>query len=221
MDPQIEINDIFLAAAEYIDSDHRSIYQFVQTRVGHLGTDVEKAHILYRCVRDEVRYDPYVDYTDLSTYRASAVLAQGKGYCVGKSALFCALCRAAEIPARIGLADVRNHLATARLLNMTRTDIFVLHGYVELYLDRRWVKATPTFDAALCRKLDVNVLEFNGIDDALLQPFSADGRTFMEYSRIHGTFFDVPAKFVMHTMMRCYPLLCRPGGVRGIMAKEV
>ncbi len=78
-----------------------------------------------------------MDYTDLETYRASSVLQRGRGYCVGKAALYAALCRAAGIPARVGFADVRNHLATRRLLEAVGTDLFAWHGYVELQLNGR------------------------------------------------------------------------------------
>ncbi len=156
-----------------------------------------------------------MDYTDLETYRASSVLQRGRGYCVGKAALYAALCRAAGIPARVGFADVRNHLATRRLLEAVGTDLFAWHGYVELQLNGRWVKATPTFNAALCDKLGVVVLEFDGSGDALLQAFDGEGRTFMQYVTQRGTFPDVPASFLVQEMARLYPGLCCPGGLRG------
>ena len=181
---------------------------------------VERARVLYRAVRDEVRYDPYIDYTDPETYRASSVLAKGHGYCVGKASVYVALCRAAGIPARLGLADVKNHLATPRLLEAVGTDLFAYHGYVEVMPGHEWVKATPTFNVTLCQKLGVPPLEFSGEADALLQPFDASGREFMSYVAQHGTFFDVPAKFLIGEMVRLYPKLCRPGGLRGDMEQE-
>jgi hypothetical protein len=84
----------------------------------------------------------------------------------------------------------------------------------------RWVKATPTFNATLCQKLGVPPLDFSGETDALLQPFDARGREFMSYITRHGTFFDVPAKFLIAEMKRLYPKLCKPGGLRGDMEAE-
>src|SRR3990167_7232802 len=46
---------------------------------------------------------------------ASACLARGSGFCVAKAALLAAAARASGIPARVGFADVRNHLTTPRL----------------------------------------------------------------------------------------------------------
>jgi transglutaminase-like putative cysteine protease len=211
---------LYLSPAEYIDSDHERVRDKAAQVAGRASDPVERARHLYRAVRDDIRYDPYVDYTDRETYRASSVLAKGHAYCVGKAALYAALCRASGIPARLGLADVTNHLATPRLLEAVGTDLFAYHGYVEIMpaptsRGKRWIKATPTFNVSLCQKLGVPPLEFSGDSDALLQPFDGDGRAFMSYVTQHGTFFDVPAKFLIGEMTRLYPKLCRPGGLRG------
>jgi transglutaminase-like putative cysteine protease len=211
---------LYLSPAEFIDSDHEDVRAKARQTAGSASNPAEQARVLYRAVRDEIRYDPYIDYTDPETYRASSVLAKGHGYCVGKASLYVALCRSLGIPARLGLADVKNHLATPRLLETVGTDVFAYHGYVEVMPGREWVKATPTFNVSLCQKLGVPPLDFNAESDALLQPFDAGGREFMSYIAQHGTFFDVPAKFLIGEMVRLYPKLCRPGGLRGNMEEE-
>jgi transglutaminase-like putative cysteine protease len=211
---------LYLSPAEFIDSDHPGVRARAAATVGAVTDPAQQARLLYTAVRDGIRYDPYVDYTDPETYRASSVLERGHAYCVGKASLYVALCRSSGIPARLGLADVKNHLATPRLLELVGTDVFAYHGYVEIMPDRQWVKATPTFNVSLCQKLGVPPLEFSGEDDALLQPFDARGREFMSYVAQHGTFFDVPAKFIMAEMKRIYPKLCQPGGLRGDMEAE-
>lgn len=211
---------LYLSPAEYVDSDHPAILARAEKLTRGAASDAERAVVLYQAVRDDIRYDPYVDYTDHESFRASSVLAAGRGYCVGKAALYAALCRAVEIPACIGLSDVRNHLSTPRLLEAVGTDVFSYHGYVEIHLGGRWLKATPTFNASLCAKLGVEPLPFDGVSDALFQPYDGEGRAFMDYIVNHGTFFDVPAKFLMNEFMRLYPALCRPGGYRGRMEDE-
>jgi len=211
---------LYLSPAEFIDSDHPDIRAKAAATVESVSDPVERARELYRAVRDGIRYDPYIDYTNPESYRASSVLAQGHGYCVGKASLYVALCRASGIPARLGLADVKNHLATPRLLEIVGTDVFAYHGYVEIMPSSEWIKATPTFNVSLCQKLGVPPLDFTGESDALLQPFDAKGREFMSYVVRHGTFFDVPAKFLIGEMTRLYPRLCRPGGLRGDMEAE-
>ena len=211
---------LYLSPAEYIDSDHPLVREKAAEIAGAAPNPVEQSRLLYNAVRDGIRYDPYVDFTDRETYRASSVLEAGHAYCVGKAALYVALCRAVGIPARLGLADVKNHLATPRLLEAVGTDVFAYHGYVEVMPAGEWVKATPTFNVSLCEKLAVPPLDFDGATDALMQPFDAGGRQFMTYVAQHGTFFDVPTKFLIAEMARLYPKLCRPGGLRGNMEQE-
>lgn len=88
--------------------------------------------------------------------------------------------------------------------------VFAWHGYAEIRVDDRWVKVTPTFNAALCTRLGVQPVEFDGVHDALLQPFDTDGRTFLTYQTEHGTFHDIPAKFLAGELPRRYPGLERP-----------
>ena len=211
---------LYLSPAEYVDSDHPRVREKAVEVAGGTPDRVEQTRRLYHAVRDGIRYDPYIDYTDPETYRASSVLQAGHAYCVGKAALYAALCRAVGIPARIGLADVKNHLATQRLIETVGTDVFAYHGFVEVMPGREWVKAMPTFNVTLCQKLGVPPLDFDGKTDALMQPFDGAGREFMTYEAQHGTFFDVPAKFLIAEMVRLYPKLCRPGGLRGNMEDE-
>jgi transglutaminase-like putative cysteine protease len=211
---------LFTSPAEFVDSDHPAIIAYARNLAGDEGDPAARARLLYDAVRDGVRYDPYRDFLDPETYRASAVLAAGTGYCVGKAALLAALCRVVGIPARIGLANVRNHLATPRLLATVGTDVFAYHGYAELWLGGRWLKASPTFNATLCEKLGVAPLPFDGENDALLQDFDGQGRVFMAYLADHGPFFDVPVKFLIAEMSRLYPGLCVPGGLRGTTMEQ-
>jgi len=212
--------DICLSPAEYIDSDHADVEAFSLETTAGLVTPSDRLRALYYAVRDGIRYDPYLDFSSLETYRASSVLKKGFGYCVGKAALFAAACRVIGIPARVGFADVRNHLATPRLLQTLGTDLFIWHGYVECYSDNRWMKVSPTFNLSLCTKLNVAPLEFNGSQNALLQAFDSNNARFMEYVVDRGTFFDVPAKFLISEMRRQYPNLFKPGVVNGRNMEE-
>jgi Transglutaminase-like superfamily len=58
---------------------------------------------------------------------ASRLLADRQGWCVNKAALLSAVCRARGIPARVGYADVRNHLSTERLRAVIGTNDYVWH----------------------------------------------------------------------------------------------
>lgn len=216
-----ELDSAFRLPARFIDSDNPNVMAFAARVAGAERDPLTVAVKLYYAVRDEIRYDPYMPYDDPETYRASAVLARGRGYCVGKAALLAAAARASGIPARIGFADVRNHLATPRLLALIGTDTFIYHGITELWLDRRWVKATPTFNRELCEKFQLKALDFDGRADALLHPFDRAGRTHMEYLRQRGSYADVPVEIIMPAMRNAYPRLVTLGeGERGDFTKE-
>ncbi len=202
-----ELTGACLDPAEYVDSGAPNIVAFAQKVCEGVTDPIAKAVRLYYAVRDGIVYTPYVDFRSPETFRASACLARGSGFCVGKAALLAAAARASGIPARVGFADVRNHLTTPRLRQLMGTDVFYYHGYTELYLDGRWVKATPAFDRGLCEKFGVRALEFDGRTDALFHPLDASGRRHMEYVRDRGPAVDVPVAEILETFNRCYPQL--------------
>ena len=148
-----------LSPTALIDSDHPSVAEFT-ARHATGTTDVERAVALYYAVRDGFRYDPYrIDLTPAGM-KASTVIEKGYGWCVTKAALLAAACRAARIPARVGYADVRNHLSTERMRAVMGTDVFYWHGFTEIHLDGAWVKATPAFNVELCDRFGLRPLEF-------------------------------------------------------------
>ena len=196
----------YLEPTTFIDSEAPNVREFAQRVVGDETDVVKQAVRLYYAVRDDIAYSPYRDFRSPETYRASAVLRDGSGFCVGKAALLAAAARATGIPARPGFADVRNHLCTPRMRAlMGDTDVFYYHGYVELYLDGRWVKATPAFDKALCDRFGVHALEFDGRADSLFQPYDRAGRRHMEYLRDRGPTRDIPADDITRTFIASYP----------------
>jgi transglutaminase-like putative cysteine protease len=137
--------------------------------------------------------------------RASHVLEIGVGWCVTKAALLAAAARAAGIAARVGYADVRNHLSTERMRQTMKTDLFVWHGYTELWLDGAWVKATPAFNIELCDRFGLLPLEFDGRSDSLYHPFDKAGHRHMEYVNEHGSFDDMPLARIVEDFDRVYP----------------
>jgi transglutaminase-like putative cysteine protease len=195
----------YLRPTAFIDSDAASVAEFARTVGGQAGDEVARAVRLYYAVRDTIVYTPYCDYRSADTYRASATLARGSGFCVGKAALLTAAARAAGVPARVGFADVVNHLCTPRLRALMTTDTFFYHGYTELLLRGRWVKATPAFDRGLCDRFGVRPLEFDGTADSLFHPYDRRGRRHMEYVRDRGPFADVPVAEIVATFEWAYP----------------
>jgi transglutaminase-like putative cysteine protease len=203
--------DQYLRPTAYVDSDAPSIRTFAERVTAAAAEPIGRAVALYQTVRDEIVYTPYCDFRSVETYRASACLARGSGFCVAKSALLAAGARAVGIPARMGFADVRNHLASPRLRRLMGTDVFYYHGYAELYLEGAWVKATPVFDRGLCERFGVPPLVFDGRRDSLFQAYDPSGRRHMEYVRDRGPSADVPVEAIIETFERHYPALTARG----------
>ena len=219
----IEELEVYLRPGAYVDSDHAAVTAFARRAGGEQGTDLEKAVRLYYAVRDEFRYDPYsVEMTEMGM-KGSAVLERGNGFCITKGALMAAACRALGIPARLGFADVRNHLASKRMIELMQTDLFVYHGYVEIYLEGKWVKATPVFNLSLCEKFGTLPLEFDGRNDSVFHPFDVAGNRHMEYITDHGTYADLPFDDILASFTKHYPAMYgddRNGNVQGDMEAE-
>jgi transglutaminase-like putative cysteine protease len=201
----------YLEPTAFVDSDAENVVAFSRRVCGDEQDHIPKAVRLYYAVRDGITYTPYCDYRSPETYRASSCLARGSGFCVAKAALLAAVVRAAGIPARLGFADVRNHLCTPRLRALMNTDVFVYHGYAELHLRGMWVKATPAFDRGLCDRFGVLPLEFDGLGDSLFHPYDRSGRRHMEYVRERGSHADVPAADIIASLERSYPGLVKGG----------
>ena len=212
----------YLAATPCLDADHPLVRGFAHRAAGGLRDARERAVALYYAVRDGIRYDAH--HVDLrpEAMRASAVLACGSGFCVSKAVLLAAAARALGIPARLGFADVRNHLATERMRHAMGTDLFVFHGYTAFHLDGRWVKATPAFNRTLCERFDVAPLEFDGRHDSLFQQADRRGHRHMEYVRDRGQFADLPLEEIRRAFAEHYPGLAvaQGGEVEGREREE-
>ncbi len=200
----------YLDSGRFIDSAHPAVVAFAGAHA-HGSTALEKAVSLYYAVRDEIRYNPFLDFSKPEAFRASAVLEAGEGFCIGKAALLAAAARNAGIPARVGFADVKNHLTTPRLAETMGSDLFIYHGYADLHLEGRWVKATPAFNLALCRRFRVKPLEFDGRADSIFHPFDEDERKHMEYLRDRGRYADVPVEEIQAAFREAYPKFYRLG----------
>jgi transglutaminase-like putative cysteine protease len=193
-----------LAPTPLLDGDHPLVQGFSLKHASG-ADDRERAVSLYYAVRDGFRYDPYRIDLSVAGMRASHVLEIGVGWCVTKAALLAAAARAAGIAARVGYADVRNHLSTERMRQTMKTDLFVWHGYTELWLDGAWVKATPAFNIELCDRFGLLPLEFDGRADSLYHPFDKAGHRHMEYVHEHGSFDDMPLARIVEDFDRVYP----------------
>lgn len=210
----------YLRSSQFIDSDTENVVLFAREAAGGAGDEKDRIIRLYVAVRDGITYDPYINYADPAFYRASGVLESGRGYCVSKAALLAAAARAIGTPARVGYANVRNHMTSRRLYELIKTDVYRWHSYAEIFLEGRWVKATPAFNRQLCERLGLHPLEFDGISDSLFQEFDPVGRRHMEYLEDRGSFADVPFETIVRDFRIHYPALLQQEGITGNFQNE-
>jgi hypothetical protein len=174
------------------DSDNATIKEKMLELTQGLDDPIDKAKALFYFVRDRILYNLHVEKHMPEHFRASSTLERGKGYCVQKAVLLVTLARSAGIPARLGLAKIRNNLVPQKLLDILKTNIFPWHGYAELYLDGKWIKATPAFDLQTCETNGFIPVEFYGLSNAMLPSHDKQGNLHVEYLLDRGPFDSVP-----------------------------
>jgi transglutaminase-like putative cysteine protease len=198
-----------LLSSVMVDSNSAAVVAFAKSVSQGAKNDCERAVKLYYAVRDGLRYDPYKIDLSVDGLKASRALSDGFGWCVTKATLLAAACRVVGIPARLGLADVRNHLSTARLREVMGTDMFYCHGYTAIYLGGQWLKATPAFNLELCEKLGLHTLEFDGAVDSIYHPFDLAGQRHMEYVNFRGEYDEIPRDDLLQVFAEHYPRMQR------------
>ena len=212
-----ESDDLLPAEAEryvmpshYVESDSLEVQGFATAALRDLSLDAtkrDKAIRLFEAVRDDIRYDPYCFALDEDSYRASRIAGAEAAFCVPKAILLAACLRAVGIPAALGFADVRNHLNTPKLQELMGTDLFIYHGYVQLWLGNEAYKVTPAFNMELCERFGVKPLVFDGYHDALFHEFDEQNHRHMEYVNDRGLYFDAPMGEFLMAFKETYPKL--------------
>jgi len=182
----------YLKPTPIIDSDNESVINKAQELTQGLDGAIEKAKALFYFVRDRIKYNVYVPKYPAETFRASETLNRSQGYCVQKAVLLVALAQVVGTPARLHFAMIRNNLIPPKLYKVMKGNIFPWHGYTELYLQEKWVKATPTFDLKMCQKHGIIPVEFDGQNDATFNRYNKEGKLHIEYLMDRGVFEDVP-----------------------------
>lgn len=198
------MNSEYTQSTATIDFDNQMVADYAQKNIEGVTDQKKQAIRLYYAVRDGIRYDPYTIDLSVQGLRASTTLKAGRGWCVAKAILLAACCRGAGIPARLGFADVRNHLTTKRMRDAMKTDVFFWHGYTSIYLGQKWVKATPAFNLELCERFKLRPLEFDGKNDSIYHPFDLAGNKHMEYLNFRGEQPDVPIDAIRETFEKEY-----------------
>ncbi|MDH5561021.1 MAG: transglutaminase family protein [Deltaproteobacteria bacterium] len=205
------VDEVYLRPTYFIDSNHQNVIAYANSKIKDKQSEIEKAVALYLAVRDDILYTPYGIDLSRRAMKASSLLKEMKGFCIPKAILLAASARVVGIPSRLGFSDVKNHISSERFRSLMQTDVYFYHGYTELFLEGKWVKATPAFNRSLCDKLQVKPLEFNGYEDSLFQQYNSAGGRYMEYIKEHGHFVDFPYDEIIEAFKSSYPLLIEDG----------
>ena len=196
----------YLKKTFFFDYESPQIKELIADFIS-LPSDKEKISRLYKKVRDAWRYNPYhIGFTD-GHYKASYISGKPEAHCVDKAILLVAGLRGLEIPARLRLAKVSNHIAVERLEKKLGSNEIAPHGLVEVFFDGKWVKCSPAFNKELCEMYHVEPLEFDGTKDSVFQEYNSKDEKFMEYLEDYGSFSDVPLDFIKNTFKENYPAL--------------
>lgn len=188
----IYMQEKYLKPTKVIDCDSEIVKQKSHELTKQIEGPSEMAIELFYFVRDEIKYNPYTPHGTLGEHRASKTLKRGEGYCVQKAILLAALSRSVDIPARLKFADIRNHIVPEKLKELMGTNLFVYHGYNELYLQDKWIQATPAFDLEMCEKNNIKPVEFDGENHAKFHTHNKNGELHIEYVQDHGSYADLP-----------------------------
>ncbi len=201
------MNELYLHPTYFVDAQHPAIVEYAERKTLDCKDDIAKAVALYYAVRDDIRYNPYNISLAHKDMKASSIIQREKaqGYCIEKACVYNACLRAVGIPSRFHFFDVKNHIGVERLIEILKTEVLVFHACSEVYLNDRWVKATPAFNKALCEHLDVAPLEFDGIEDSIFQEYDKEGGKFMDYLQDYGVFHDVPHDMFVMLLKKNYP----------------
>lgn len=202
----------YLQPTNFVNSDHPKVIAYAKEIVKEETDPKAKAILLFYHIRDAFRYNPYQINSKM---KATDVLEKDFGHCVDKACLLAACGRAVGIPSRLGFGAVRNHIGTSKLEETLGTNVLAFHGYMEFYLDGKWVKATPAFNKALCDKLKVTALDFDGENDCLFQAYEEESGQFMEYLADYGQFDDIPVQLFIEKIKEYYPHLFGEGAQHG------
>lgn len=198
------VSENFLRSTRYLDWDHPSVIGKVRELTREIPGDKDKAVRLFDYVRDAVPYTPFIDYFDRSLYIASNVIKAEPTYCIPKAILLAAMARGAGIPSRLRFAFIRNRQLPQKLKELLQEDVLYHHGFAELYINGRWVRATVAYDSEISARMNVPVVVFDGIHDATLPSRDLDGNPHVEYLEFSDAFDDGPEDYLMKVFTEKY-----------------
>ena len=194
----------YLTPTYFFDFENEHIQNIIKEFQSDSLSQKEKAIQVYLKIRDGWRYNAYRINFNKEAFRASEISQRQEGHCIDKAILLTTCLRGLGIPARVHFAKVKNHIAVETLVEKIGTNELTPHGMVDVFLDEKWVKSSPAFNASLCEKCNVAPLDFDGENDSVFQEYNRDGNEFMEYLEDYGHFEDLPFDFILQNINEHY-----------------
>ncbi len=195
----------FLEETHSLNFNHPDFNEFLKG-FNFSDNPTKNAKEAYFKIRDLLLYDPYHLDLNKNALIASEIIKKRRAWCVEKALVMVACCRAIGIPARFGFAIVTNHIGVEKLTSYLQRNEIVFHGFVEVFLENKWIKCTPAFDKRVCRLSGVSTLDWDGKNDSMFQEFENE-KKFMEYLHFYGEFADIPFELMHQEMKKYYPHL--------------
>jgi len=187
----------------FIDSTEHVIRSTVED-LGFLDRpEQERAIALFEFVRDGLEYEFAIRLRP-EEYRASFTFKEGRGFCVRKALVLCALSRAAGIPSALVLSDMRDHSLSPGVAEALGTDVMHHHGLAALYVNGRWLKVDAALSPALVARKKYIPVIFDGLSDALQHRTTLEGKPHAEYLKFHGYYQDLPYDQMMQAFQTGY-----------------
>ncbi|MHA1992636.1 MAG: transglutaminase domain-containing protein [Candidatus Kariarchaeaceae archaeon] len=201
---ETELLDQYLVSTSYIESDSEIVKKLANYFQKKYTNNVDLAIAFFYYVRDSIKYTVTFDTYSTDVFKSTHCLNSAKSFCIPKAAALSALSRASDIPARLHFADLRNRRIPDHLYKSIGSDMFYYHCYAELFLNDKWVKATPSFDLNTCLRHNLPPVEFDGEIDGLFASHDNDGNPYCEYVNDRGVFNDVPVDDVLKGLFKYY-----------------
>lgn len=192
-----------LAPTRFIESRHPAILARVEQLNVRALPEAQRAAALFRHVRDDVQYEFRAKLTE-EEYLASYVLEVGRGFCVQKSVLLCALARAVDLPCALVLTDLTDATLSPKVVQAIGTNTMFHHGLVAFFLGGRWLKADASLSPDVVTRKGYRRVEFDGTADALLSDTTLAGAPHATYVRFHGLYADLPFEQMLSAFAKAY-----------------
>jgi len=196
----------FLKPTQFINSNHPTIIEKVNELIRSPDSPPYKARTIFYFIRDQIKYEFKAKFVT-EQYIASNILQNGKGFCIQKAILFCALARAAGIPAGIYFYDIVDHTLPRGFVRLMQTNILYHHGITALFLNGTWYRYDATLHLSLVQKNKFIPVEFSPHQDCLMHDHTLTAQKHIEYLEEYGLFADVSFNQIMGWFRKGYPQL--------------